>query len=1067
MFLSHGPRRSGAGGPQGTDLSATNNTANFYLGARPPPWDPAARCQHHRSNSASNAPPHHPIRPRPPPIDPSLQNAACCTSVLVQSPAVMTPLPSSTPNAAPNNALRGPALQPNPHVIPSPSNSDEECASLGRVPTGNRLDQRRQSGSALGRCLERNPPTGTSPTQSTGAGNGPSRRLRCGEGTDIDGTRLRRASGTTPHAVQMAAPSPLHLPAFQTAAPSPVQPQNPYLSTFGRHYQPYPTSSLTNSEHKRLEFVMFACHHQDRTFLVLHQLWCMAVGDLPNLPREAAIVAHYSAAFRVIFNLLDLGSPISLQFAQHWANFPWPVRCLQDATLTDTFQNFERFLPRFLSAWGLLVETCQRFGRPPIVEEIEYYLAVLSPAFQRLIFEHIMQYVWPWRNLEQHDRALDLFVLNLGSRSHSSMPNRSAMAKLQLEYGKIYRSHWGTLPDSILHGSQARQSAAGDGEYACGGYLPTPPHRLASLPTNQPTQVTSTTDNTGRLSENAPAPFGLPRLNSRLTVQAPDQPPQPASINQSPVTASLPMPPGISTLNANPISRAATVGTPVSPMQHNRLANANYGNMTTQVPSDLLAVNLRPPDWAAFMTPSNQLAQLASPANVNSLNGNSQTASGSLGVGPRQNPRTKYMAQSDQPTQRNALANASLSNPNLQLPPESPMSSSLSGMGEERRKLVDLLFPRATQSAPQVSPPNPDVYALHQAHLQSPTLRLASEVAQQNASDLYQHIAGFLLPPQRMADTQIVQSATFDLADSIYSCFPKHEPAEELGSPARRFLSTLTVTCRLRCVEGCESSGLSDWLVGDCTWPRGLYFTCNGVRLHPRLKLHFGKDVPIDLTPHLRSGANQLKILSSNSKEPRPAPLTFAIETVQVMARDDIRAGCLRRKIPFAETLRSIRQTLASHNDDDVQCLSVTLSIQLTDPILATKIWTVPARSKGCRHRECFDLDTFLQTRPGKPNEPRGVDVWNCPICQADARPDVLMVDEWMAGVRRELERSDQLDAKTIVVDENGDWRVRSENERDQSNGVGGDEVKTTDVDASKTTTSSGPTASNDVVEID
>jgi len=57
------------------------------------------------------------------------------------------------------------------------------------------------------------------------------------------------------------------------------------------------------------------------------------------------------------------------------------------------------------------------------------------------------------------------------------------------------------------------------------------------------------------------------------------------------------------------------------------------------------------------------------------------------------------------------------------------------------------------------------------------------------------------------------------------------------------------------------------------------------------------------------------------------------------------------------------------------------------------------------------------------------VDVWKCPICQADARPPMLFIDGWMLQVRNELVARGESGAKHIMVSLDGKWTVKKEND--------------------------------------
>ena len=145
---------------------------------------------------------------------------------------------------------------------------------------------------------------------------------------------------------------------------------------------------------------------------------------------------------------------------------------------------------------------------------------------------------------------------------------------------------------------------------------------------------------------------------------------------------------------------------------------------------------------------------------------------------------------------------------------------------------------------------------------------------------------------------------------------------------------------------------------------------------------------------------------------------------------------------PNSKSVAGAGGTTNDDSDDDIVMLSQNLTIGVRDPITMSAIGPMPTRGLDCKHHECFDLGTFLESRERVrlPDDPYKVlklptvkatitkpDVWRCPICRADARPHRLQLDNWMLGVRSELERTGQLDASRIIVEADGSWMVKSD----------------------------------------
>jgi len=121
-------------------------------------------------------------------------------------------------------------------------------------------------------------------------------------------------------------------------------------------------------------------------------------------------------------------------------------------------------------------------------------------------------------------------------------------------------------------------------------------------------------------------------------------------------------------------------------------------------------------------------------------------------------------------------------------------------------------------------------------------------------------------------------------------------------------------------------------------------------------------------------------------------------------------------------------------NGDELIIARPELSIDIVDPFMSI-IWTTPVRGNDCLHRECFDLEAFLLSRTGHNKDAvlMSADQWKCPICRKDARPQSLCVDEFLLEVRRTLEQSNKLDAKAILVKEDGTWEMRLEQQVSKS----------------------------------
>ncbi|KFX86532.1 hypothetical protein V490_09041, partial [Pseudogymnoascus sp. VKM F-3557] len=191
-----------------------------------------------------------------------------------------------------------------------------------------------------------------------------------------------------------------------------------------------------------------------------------------------------------------------------------------------------------------------------------------------------------------------------------------------------------------------------------------------------------------------------------------------------------------------------------------------------------------------------------------------------------------------------------------------------------------------------------------------------------------------------------------------------------------------------------------------------------------RRKNHDGKDRPMDVTYHVYDCGpkkeNLLRIFV-----PRPAKTandilhSIAIEVVEVFRHQQIIEMCLNEQhVTAKDMIADIRAKLSTSKvdeDDDVALVSANVTIDLADPF-TSRIFATPVRGVRCRHRECFDLETFLVSRSSKPQEVACMpDVWKCPLCGGDASPRSLRVDGFLVAVRESLERRGELGVKAIL----------------------------------------------------
>ena len=355
--------------------------------------------------------------------------------------------------------------------------------------------------------------------------------------------------------------------------------------------------------------------------------------------------------------------------------------------------------------------------------------------------------------------------------------------------------------------------------------------------------------------------------------------------------------------------------------------------------------------------------------------------------------------------------------------------------------------------------------SLHQAHARSPdrTRRIEDEEER-----YYQFVRSFAIEPFLLEYYHPALEFAITPGEFSLLCREKRSPPLDNNRSmlAVREYTNGSLRYRLRCcqVNSDKPIAESEWVVRETSWPEHIFPHFNQEKLVVRRSTHHGKDLPVELTDFMVQGVNKLKVALTGAASARYKKVKrfyMAVEVLETRSHSQILKqvwsnGLSDRK----DTLEKIRKRVnAIPEEDGIAVIDRTgtttsdLSIDLTDPFSAS-IFTVPARGATCTHLECFDLETWLNTRPTKQAvkcghqkicicpkyvEPSDADKWKCPICFADARPRSLRIDSFLLEVRRRLEEQSKLGTKSILVAADGTWRPVDEPIDDDDAGSDGD----------------------------
>lgn len=321
-------------------------------------------------------------------------------------------------------------------------------------------------------------------------------------------------------------------------------------------------------------------------------------------------------------------------------------------------------------------------------------------------------------------------------------------------------------------------------------------------------------------------------------------------------------------------------------------------------------------------------------------------------------------------------------------------------------------------------------------------------------SMLYISITGFAFPGIVIDFKKPSQSVRFSIEKGVEKRLSKMRPGNNPGDGLMRpMVVPGALIYRLRAIKwtngGAPERPGKEWVAQETDWPSNAFIEVNGKRVELRRKPAWGKDLPADITSHIKAGENEIKIVVLRPRQSTPVTVLYAmaVEVHECSHEDSITAGLNHITPKDSKTLITSRLVTKDDGDDLMVVDSDELSLAVTCPLSFT-LMNIPVRGRSCPHIECFDFKNFLDSRPRRKEwEPPNSDAWRCPICRGDARPKELVVDGFLEGVLRGLRGMDMggEHPRHIIVKKDGSWEVRNENdassekeEKESSGGAGG-----------------------------
>lgn len=857
-----------------------------------------------------------------------------------------------------------------------------------------------------------------------------------------------------------------------------------------------PLNLNSGLERPRFQLLTDACKTDDVFYVALHQVFC--VWDI-NSQEVAGIegfpdVNVLEVAFKVLAQLIRENDQLAPNHKNWFAQFPSPLKDLLRTSepYRRTVMTVGIFLQRLPMIWSQFTKECPARHFPPLVDEMVNRMGLLSPILQGVVFTAMR------RNLgfsEEEVGARMEALFQRDRREHQAIAARVNTASPPTEK-EIRDRTTALIGEHLMIYNQVEQQRASQlGGHLNSGLTPVIPSNVPASPSlsnmaNAP-RIQQRTDSRNSWHENAPVPdpnwrsanqqlrttntspnplLGRPssvtaqRVYSNSNISNPSYIMQGLSMDSP--TRQGPQFPHVPTNNTQVYSLPSphlgnfhVVGSPNTEANQHQAHIAMQQQQIAYQQQQIAAQHQMQPQYQVAAQPnwqqSSHQPQFLATQQQDQLQLHQHRlyrATGQVGTVPLQQDHARRLSSD---SRHSPLANPS---PRLIGLP-APASSTIPSNGqlhhdslqyEAKHPLHRPIIPPLGYRHPS-QPMIPDVVALHQALLRSPRLvaadRLAPGVEQESPGPrYYQAIRGFALPPTRISMNTPLSKFDFRVSEAELALVPK-DVLSSHGQPPEREFKRGTLQYRLRCIQTKKSDtkcSIAEWVLKDTVWPESASLSINKKHLEIRRKSHHGtKDLPLDVTPLVRlhdpHGISQisLSILRGRTKM-KESSYFIAVEVVEILQHDQILQMAKQNHISADITLNKIKSSHAgpTHADEDEIAMVVSdISIDLADPFTA-RIFDLPVRGASCLHRECFDLETFLETRKSKAKrqgQPCLVDAWKCPLCSGDARPYGLQIDGFLVSVREKLEAEGNLDVKAIWVGPDGEWRPKVEYQTGQA----------------------------------
>lgn len=788
----------------------------------------------------------------------------------------------------------------------------------------------------------------------------------------------------------------------------------------------------------RFSFLQKACVEKDFVYLALHQVYCLGTYDPTGVRALPGYSPEHELGLVIIQELLVPNSRVTDWFLKWCVDFPYPLsELLTDREYQGHFHQMMRLLPNFAKHWATLREYVVRVAHPPLVDDMVRFLGFTSPVLLYSVYLCLSRRVPGVSPEGQLQEIFSRDVLYF-QRSLAERPTNDQRYRENCQIVQMYRETIDTMTRHVTGTPMLAASAQGlpVSNQALSASAPAPTALSATQPLQYPSSYSqmhggtqSLTNGISQPTIRSPSTVAPPRLLGQSIGHQPfvQQHGGPSQGNHSQMTSA-----GQSPALATTPQSMATRGIPHRYSgQHSQQLQQSQQGQPQQFEQVQQPPQLQQPSQYQQPQHSQQVRQLPHFQHVQRL----QQRPGPMQAQQHPGPPT---APPFQQLQTSHVL------PNHRQPPTNVQSAISTQQQQQhpRRTPLPLLPP------PNVPPvistrPNPNRLAIHQAHLRDPINNFVSvDDAGEKPTELLPYLTSFLLEPTILREPDRALKWLGLLSDRHI----QHRPVCQSQGSGQRMLRTFkdgSQTYRLRCIKvPLSTTDLSEqsWCVAETSWPTAIYMHVNDQEVFARRKIHNTRDLPLDITLQLREGKNTIDFhfVLGHAEQ---GNFTYAVAVEVLTFRSLAPAKTLAQTLPADASLKRVCGKLArkpDDEDDELRIVSDDLKVSLVDPFTAC-LFNLPVRGSQCDHTECFDHETFLQTRLLKSGDQSPIEAdWRCPICRRDARPQSLVVDEFLLYVRQELERTNRCNgARLLQVKADGTWEVKTDEDLPSSEQAG------------------------------